>query len=758
MRHYVLGASQRQQLLKPLLMLGARPLDLRRSRPYQKKSSCRSTSRNDLNRLATLSHIEKRYSSSPQPILEPVMKQLKRMRLAWTAFFCSGIVGLAMAQTGDREDMQRFGLHSLGELVEVRSPRVSPDGKSIVVVVSRPDYEENVYVNQLVLVDIASGVQRVLTANRPDVSRPRWSPNGAQLAFLAKNLAGDDQQTQVFVLPMQGGESRVVTSAERGVGFFEWSADGDSIFYTAAKPVAEVPAGPQRHNKSFEVANHDYLATQRPSAIHVWRIAATGGAPQRINGNDVIVDSGHLGCLTVAGDGSAVAFRSFPSNRPGDQRRASLSVIDLASGVRRQFGSALDRISWGAFSPDGKGIACCRPENGVFAYASHSLYHAESQGGEAVKMSGGVDRSFWGAMWMPDGQSVIAAARDAARDSVWVQSLSGPARKLDLGELNVLTGFGPAELHVSPNGGVALIAGEAERPNELYWLDSVDATPRRLTHYNEEITALTLGRSEEFKWTGPDGFQENGILTYPPGFDSDRSYPLVLAIHGGPMSASTLRFDELTQLLAARGFVVFAPNYRGSDNLGARYQSSIVHDAGAGPGRDVIAGLAAVKQLGFVDNARVGVSGWSYGGYMTSWLIGNYPDVWRAAVAGAPVTDYVDQYALSDLNTLFGWAFDKNPWDPAGQAEWRAQSPIAHAHKVTAPTLILCNTGDLRVPITESYKLYRALDDQNVPVKFVAYPIPGHFPADPVHRRDVYRRWCEWMEQRFKLPRDAPAQ
>ena len=262
-------------------------------------------------------------------------------------------------------------------------------------------------------------------------------------------------------------------------------------------------------------------------------------------------DTGQLGWLTVAADGSAVAFRSFASNRPGDQRTASLSVIDLASGARRMFGSTLDRAGWGAFSPDGKRVAYCRPDNGVFAYTSHSSTARTRRWGGRQDF-GRIDRSFWGAMWMPDGQSLIAAARDAARDSVWVQPLRGPARKLDLGELNVSTGFGPADLHVSPDGGVALIASHAEKPNELYWLDTVDATPQRLTNYNAGSAALALGRSAEFKWKGPDGFQENGILTFPPGFDSDLSYPLVLAIHGGPMSASTLRFDVLTQLLARR--------------------------------------------------------------------------------------------------------------------------------------------------------------------------------------------------------------
>ncbi len=202
------------------------------------------------------------------------------------------------------------------------------------------------------------------------------------------------------------------------------------------------------------------------------------------------------------------------------------------------------------------------------------------------------------------------------------------------------------------------------------------------------------------------------------------------------------------QLMAARDWVIFSPNYRGSDNLGADYQRAVIDDAGDGPGRDAMAGVEAVKARGFVDDRRVAVSGWSYGGYMTTWLIGHY-DGWTAAVAGAAVTDYIDSYALSDVNVVFGYGFAGSPYLDDNAEGWRLQSPITYAENMRTPTLILSNTGDARVPITESYKLYHALKDNGVPVEFIAYPLPGHFPADPVHRRDVYRRWMEGIDARF---------
>jgi dipeptidyl aminopeptidase/acylaminoacyl peptidase len=160
-----------------------------------------------------------------------------------------------------------------------------------------------------------------------------------------------------------------------------------------------------------------------------------------------------------------------------------------------------------------------------------------------------------------------------------------------------------------------------------------------------------------------------------------------------------------------------------------------------------MAGLAALEHRPYIDAARVAVTGWSYGGYMTTWLIGHYSG-WKAAVAGAPVTDLADQYNLGDGNV--GWRYylgGATPWTEKGERLYRAQSPISAAGRITAPTLIMSNTGDVRVPVTQSYKLYRALRDRGVETKFVAYPVGGHFPADPIRGRDVYRRWIEWIDQ-----------
>ena len=207
--------------------------------------------------------------------------------------------------------------------------------------------------------------------------------------------------------------------------------------------------------------------------------------------------------------------------------------------------------------------------------------------------------------------------------------------------------------------------------------------------------------------------------------------------------------------MAARGYVVFQPNYRGSDNLGYALQRAIRGDAGAGPGRDVLAGIRALEARGWVDTSRIALSGVSYGGFLTAWLMGESRG-WRCAVAGASVVDLLFSYNLSDNNTANAGHYGPSPWlSEPNLAHYRAQSPISRAGRWRTPTLILHNVGDYRVPIANSYLLYHALKDQHVPVRFVAFPIAAHVPADPVRSAEWNRLWVEWLDQ-YLQPEAAP--
>jgi dipeptidyl aminopeptidase/acylaminoacyl peptidase len=401
------------------------------------------------------------------------------------------------------------------------------------------------------------------------------------------------------------------------------------------------------------------------------------------------------------------------------------------------------------FSPEGSLIAYWQPRDGDSANLNE-IHVAPSTGGAGKSITRTIDRHMARSIWMPDGKSLLVGANDGTRVSLWQQPFDGPAHKLDLGKLSPSSSFW-VDVAVGKNGAIAFIATDPLRPAELYYMASPASTPKRLTNLNAEVAGLALGRTEVISWQS-ESFTHNGIVTYPPDFSSNQKYPVVLVIHGGPTAASLETFSSQAQLMAAKGWVVFQPNYRGSDQLGNVYQRAIINDAGAGPGRDVMAGVEALKQRGFVDTTRVAVSGWSYGGYMTTWLIGNYQG-WRVAVAGAPVTDWMDQYNLGDANVRRGSAFGGSPWTDAKRMQaYIDQSPIAYASKMRTPTLVMTNTQDFRVTPTQSFKLYHALKDNGVPTKFIAYPIYGHNAPDPVRQRDVQRRWMEWIEQYFREP------
>ena len=190
---------------------------------------------------------------------------------------------------------------------------------------------------------------------------------------------------------------------------------------------------------------------------------------------------------------------------------------------------------------------------------------------------------------------------------------------------------------------------------------------------------------------------------------------------------------------------MFQPNYRGSDNLGNAYQRAIYDDVAAGGGRDIMAGISAVEKMGIVDTSRIAVGGWSYGGTMTAWLIGHYR-IWKAAVLGAAYMDGLEDYDLSDSNVSEVVYWRGSPWTDDHLADVRRQSPIMWWKNITTPTLILSNAGDVRVPITQSYAMYHALKDNDVPVSFIAWPQGGHEPAGPVAWEDRYQLWLDWLD------------
>ena len=642
-----------------------------------------------------------------------------------------------------------FELSDFARLVRLSDPQISPDGRSIALVVARANLDENRYDAEIDVVDVASGAVRPFSADRRGVGQPRWSPAGDRLAFVAIDGAGRDAHTQIFVMPSAGGEARRLTNVATSVQQYAWAPDGGVIAFAAADEPPK-KTGPERFNDSFEIVNDDFLVTAAPLPTHVWLVPSAGGTARRLTSGDWSLPvsfppSSPSSPIVWAPDGKSLAVAKVPTPHSGDRGQSTIMIVDAASGGQRPLTGAARFEGYPVFSPDGSQIAYWYPREGDRANVTE-VHLAPANGGAGRSLTRAIDRHVARAIWAPDGKGLLVGANDGTRVSLWMQPLDGAARKLDLGAVSPASAFW-VDVTVGRDGALAFVGTTPGRPAELYYMSAPAAAPKRLTDLNHDIAGLALGRTEVIEWRS-DNFSHNGILTYPPQFTPGRKYPLVLVIHGGPRAASLETFSAQAQLMAAHGWVVFQPNYRGSDQLGTAYQRAIRNDAGDGPGRDVMAGLAAVKQRGFVDDSRIAVSGWSYGGYMTTWLLGHYPG-WRVAVSGAPVTDWVDQYNLSDGNVGMASSFGGSPWTDTFMEAYRAQSPITYAGKIRTPTLVMQNTGDYRVTVTQGFKLFHALKDNGVETKFIGYPIPGHNAQDPVRQRDVQRRWIEWIEQHF---------
>ncbi|MDR2011460.1 MAG: S9 family peptidase [Rhodanobacter sp.] len=692
-----------------------------------------------------------------------------------------------------------FQLEDLQKIVGLREPKISPDGKKIAVVVSTPDWKEDKSRQEIDLIDVASGARRSLTWKRSGIAQVRWSPDGTRLAFLARD--DETREPQVYVMPMDGGDALRLTQAKRGIDAYAWSPDGKQIAYaTADDPVNEKEI--KTHNDAFQVTDNHFLTRAALTPSHVWLVPSAGGVEERLTQGAYSVQTDEQDSppvLSWSRDGRSIAVTRFPGPYWGPSFRCVIVRVSVDGNESYELGKLPELTEQGAsnprFAPEGATLAFARPRNGDQNNGSAVYVLANGATRDATRALARHIRDY---AWLPNGKALLLSGYVGTDAVLWEQPLSGTAKKLDLGEVQVGSG-----LSVAKNGAIAFVGSTATHPSEVFVMSSTGAKPRRLTDVNAFAEQMSLARSESFEWDGPNGFREDGVLTYPVGYcpesemgainregmrspdkmpgdvmagtrattgnagsptqaeqelmrvsDSGhcmqgQKYPLVVLIHGGPTATSTRMFSPLPQLLAAQGFLVLQPNYRGSTNLGDAYQHAIFQDAGDGPGKDVMAGLTALEKRGIVDESRIGVSGWSYGGYMTAWLSGHYP-VWKAAVAGAALTDWMFDYTLSYYQQGDVYLFGGPPTDAKYRDLWREQSPILYAHAVTAPTLILGDVGDANVPLVNSYAWYHALRDAGVPVEFYAYPVDAHFPRDIVRTTDVYRRWVQWMNRHLK--------
>ncbi|MDQ2872320.1 MAG: S9 family peptidase [Candidatus Eremiobacteraeota bacterium] len=679
------------------------------------------------------------------------MKKVVAAMAALSFAFCTAAAAVA----------RPIGLDDFKTIAGVSDAQISPDGKLIAYVVTRNDYKTDRGNRTLMLYDLSTGSQRSLTIDRNGLGDPAWSPDGTRLAFEALAGEGSEAREQVFVLNLNGGDSQAATSAKAGVEEFAWRPDGNAIAYVTPDAPANA-AQIKHHLDGFSVGDQAFDERSAPAPNHIWlasRDANGTWSSQRLTHGSWSLPSAQppgppASPLSWSPDGRSIAFEKMADAHDADSWNAVAAVLDAQTKTVRVLTAHGKYESVPLYSPDGSKIAYWYPFGGDPA-AQNDIVVTSSAGGNGDDVtSTDPGANIVRALWMPDSRHLLLAGHSGTDAALWLKPLSGVAKRLNLGTVQPAQSFW-LDASVANTGAIAFTGSESKHPSELYYLASTDAKPKRLTSYNDATADLDLGNVVPIAWNS-EGFSEDGTLTYPPDYDKIRAtqsnhvFPLVLVVHGGPASASITSFSAFNQLLAARGWIVFNPNYRGSDNLGEKYWYGIVKDAGDGPGRDVMAGIKAVEAQAPIDSKRIAVSGWSYGGYMTSWLTGHY-HIWKAAVAGAAVNNLVDEYTLSDgAGAGEGFQLGGSPFVGSTINLYREQSPITYAWQIDTPTLIMADVDDARVPITQSYEMYHALKDHHVPVRFFAYPVAGHYPSDPVRSLNVSKRWLDWLARYLK--------
>ena len=650
--------------------------------------------------------------------------------------FGAATASAAPATTIREDDFQR--------IVSLGSPAIGPDGKHAAIVVTRIVWDENKRVHDLVTVGLADGTQQSLLVHRAGLSDPAFSPDGSRIAFLADDGVGKDSHTQIYVIPAEGGNERAVTHGKADVEQFAWRPDGHAIAYTGEDPDKE-QTGAERFRDSFVFTTEPIVARELPQPAHLFTISVDDGTVTQLTAGSQSVATGEAeSTLSWSPDGKSIAFLLVPNAILNDESYSRVAIVDVASRIVRALTGATAWEGDPIFSPDGAHIAylCARGDQQVNL---SQLCVTTPQGGRGRSISAPIDRPIGEAAWAADSSSLYAVAPDRATIALYRLPLNGAPQRLDTNGVMIGSSLHEA---IAPNGTIAFVGSSVKQPSELY-VGAASGTPVKLTNFNDAIANLELASAERMTFPTTTGRRGDGVLYYPPGFTNGKKYPLVVYIHGGPTSSSMLAFNFWAQVMAAHGWLVLQPNYRGSDDLGLAYQRAVLYDPEAGPGKDIMSALGAVRARGIVDSSRIAVGGWSYGGIMTAWMISKY-HLWRAAVSGASVDDWIADYGTADDSLSDVDLFHGSPFVGSNAAEWRRNSAISYVADVTTPLLILSDVGDNRDSFATSSMYWRALRDNHKDATLRVWPVDGHFPEDPVRTVDVYHYWIDYIAEHFQ--------
>ncbi|HYA97622.1 MAG TPA: S9 family peptidase [Methylomirabilota bacterium] len=623
-----------------------------------------------------------------------------------------------------------FGTHRFEQAV------ISPDGKNVAWVedvitkTGAPTSDSVIYVQ-----DIAGQTKpRRIEAGVADAIHAEgsaaWSPDGKKIAFLSD--AQKAGQLQLYVIDAAGGAPRRLTQVKGFLASPAWSPDGKTIgvLFTenatrAAGPlVAETPETGEIKDAFFE---------QRLALVD-----AGGGELRQISPPDMYVYE-----FDWSPDSKHLAVTAAPGNGDNNWYIAQLYTIAAAGGAMKSICKPPLQIASPAWSPDGKRIAFIGGLMSDEPSVGGDIFTIPAAGGEAANLTPGIKASASWLSWTPGGKVLFGEFVEGDSAIATLDPADGRVTQLFRDAGQVTAGAWGVNLSVSRDAkSAAVVRSSFNAPPEI-WAGPIGAW-KQITHRNVELKPV-LGKAKSIHWNN-EGFDVQGWLIYPRNFDPAKKYPLIVHVHGGPGAAfgsqwpSTL---DYTAALSGAGYFVLHPNPRGSFGQGEAFTRANVKDFGYGDFRDILAGVDEAIRVAPIDPARLGICGWSYGGFMTMWAV-TQTNRFKAAMAGAGLSNWQSYYGENLIDQWMIPFFGKSVYDDP--QVYARSSPINFIKNAATPTLIIVGDSDGECPTPQSYEFWHALKTLAVETKFVVYEHEGHMFANPRHRRDVIERTLAWFD------------
>ena len=630
---------------------------------------------------------------------------------------------------------------------------VSPDGKRVAYTVRHAviDGDDSEYRTQINVADVQRKESRQLTQGSKSCDDPQWSPNGHWIAFVSSRAG----KKNLWMIHVDGGEAFQLTEMKSDIGSFRWSPKGDSIAFTAIDPVTEDEEIAFHKKNDAKVVDENVKLNRLHLVAFSGPISRPSSSRQLTAGTLSIVSESRAGRSGYdwSPDGTKIAAAHTISPRPDDWPTADLSLINVADGTVKPLLNTKAAETSPLFSPDGNQIACTISDNPPTWGGFRTVHLISVADGSTTKLADtfdGFGRYSDLVGWSSNGNQLFFTEVQGTNMKLLALKKQGPPVEGSHAVVSTSKGMSLSGVSLNSTGTHFGFGWERlDQPVEAFISTVAPFEPIVVSNVNGDISLPPLPRTEVVRWKSSDGLDIDGLLTYPNDYKKGQKSPLLLIVHGGPMGVFTQIFDGSPgtypiAAFASKGYAVLRPNPRGSSGYGKTFRHANYNDWGGGDFQDVMTGVDHVIAQGIADPDRLGVMGWSYGGFMTSWAI-TQTKRFRAASVGAGITNVMSFTGTADIPGFLPDYFQGEYWHKFDA--YRNRSAMFQIKGVSTPTLIQHGERDERVPLSQGLELYSALKRQGCTTKMIIYPRTPHGIEEPRLLLDCMNRNLDWFDQ-----------